>query len=209
MGSRPAAPRGVSATLIYLLIDSFMQLGAFAVIVMMRRQDVVGDELKDFAGLHVRHPSAFAMLLFMLSLGRDSTDSRFSWASSGYSGPAIPGGYVWLAVIGVLRRAVSLYYYIRIVVFMYVKPPKSQWAMSPPLSLALAVAETVTLVLGILYPRRCSISVHRRSGRSGVTAGLSTAIRDSARSRKSVGPAGHAPHHPIMRAGEFYLKARV
>ena len=47
-----------------------MQLGAFAVIVMMRRRDVVGDELKDFSGLHFRHPfAAFAMLLFMLSLG--------------------------------------------------------------------------------------------------------------------------------------------
>jgi NADH-quinone oxidoreductase subunit N len=63
-------PRGVTAILIYVLIYSFMQIGAFAVIVMMRRKDVAGDELKDFSGLHARHPlAAFAMLLFMLSLG--------------------------------------------------------------------------------------------------------------------------------------------
>src|SRR5438105_4567839 len=62
--------RGVTAMLIYLLVYSFMQLGAFMIIVMMRREDVAGDELKDFSGLHVRHPfAAFAMLLFMLSLG--------------------------------------------------------------------------------------------------------------------------------------------
>src|SRR5437764_564384 len=62
--------RGVTATLIYLLVYSFMQLGAFAVIVLLRREDVVGDELKDFSGLHVRNPfAAFAMLLFMVSLG--------------------------------------------------------------------------------------------------------------------------------------------
>src|SRR3954468_5034983 len=62
--------RGVSAMLIYVLIYAFMQLGAFMVIVLMRRQDVVGDELKDFSGLYLRQPfAAFAMLIFMLSLG--------------------------------------------------------------------------------------------------------------------------------------------
>src|SRR5215471_11184040 len=58
--------RGVTATLVYLLIYSFMQLGAFTVIVLLRRQDVIGDELKDFSGLSFRNPfAAFAMLLFM------------------------------------------------------------------------------------------------------------------------------------------------
>src|SRR5262245_18106592 len=57
--------RGITATLIYLLIYSFMQLGAFAIVVLLRREDVVGDELKDFSGLHFRNPfAAFAMLLF-------------------------------------------------------------------------------------------------------------------------------------------------
>src|SRR5688500_7363548 len=70
IGVVAATPRGVSAALIYLLIYTFMQIGAFAVIVMMRRRDVVGDELKDLSGLHLRSPmAAFAMLLFMLSLG--------------------------------------------------------------------------------------------------------------------------------------------
>src|SRR5215471_16119324 len=46
--------RGVTATLVYLLIYSFMQLGAFAVVVLLRRQDVIGDELKDFSGLSFR-----------------------------------------------------------------------------------------------------------------------------------------------------------
>jgi NADH-quinone oxidoreductase subunit N len=154
IGIVAGTPRGVSATLIYLLIYSFMQLGAFAVIVMMRRQDVVGDELKDFAGLHVRHPlAAFAMLLFMLSLGGIPPTAGFM-GKFWLFGAAIEAGYVWLAVIGVLNSAVSLYYYIRIVVFMYVKPPAagSQPAMSPSLSLALAVAVVATLVLGI-YPR--------------------------------------------------------
>src|SRR5262249_29582888 len=58
MGVVAGTPRGVSAMLIYLLIYAFMQLGAFAIIIMMRRRDVAGDELKDFAGLYQRHPVA-------------------------------------------------------------------------------------------------------------------------------------------------------
>src|SRR5713101_65079 len=143
--------RGVSAMLIYLLIYSFMQLGAFAVIVLLRRQDVVGDELKDFSGLHVRHPfAAFAMLLFMLSLGGIPPTAGFMgkfWLFSA----AIDAGYVWLAVIGVLNSAISLYYYIRIVVFMYVKKETagSEPTMSPALGIALAVAVIATIALGV------------------------------------------------------------
>ena len=154
IGVVAGTPRGVTAMLIYLFIYSFMQLGAFAVIVMMRRQDVIGDELKDFSGLHFRHPfAAFAMLLFMLSLGGIPPTAGFMgkfWLFSA----AIDAGYVWLAVIGVLNSAISLYYYIRIVVFMYLKKETtgSEPTTTPALALALGVAVAATLVLGV-YPR--------------------------------------------------------
>src|SRR5213076_1625160 len=140
--------------LIYVLVYAFMQLGAFAVIVLMRRQDVVGDELKDFSGLHVRHPfAAFSMLLFMLSLGGIPPTAGFMgkfWLFSA----AIDAHYYWLAVIGVLNSAISLYYYIRIVVFMYLKKETmgSEPTMSPTLALALGVAVLATIVIGV-YPR--------------------------------------------------------
>ncbi len=139
IGVVAGTPRGVSAMLIYLLIYAFMQLGAFAVIVMMRRQDVVGDELKDFSGLYLRHPlAAFAMLLFMLSLGGIPPTAGFM-GKFWLFGAAIDAGYVWLAVIGVLNSAISLYYYVRIVVFMYLKPPMagSPVTTSPALGFAL------------------------------------------------------------------------
>jgi NADH-quinone oxidoreductase subunit N len=154
IGVVAGTPRGVSAMLIYLLIYSFMQLGAFTIIVMMRRQDVVGDELKDFSGLHVRHPfAAFAMLLFMLSLGGIPPTAGFM-GKFWLFGAAIDAGYVWLAVIGVLNSAISLYYYIRIVVFMYLRPQVSgsDPRTSPALTCALTVAVVATLVLGV-YPR--------------------------------------------------------
>jgi NADH-quinone oxidoreductase subunit N len=154
MGVVAGTSRGISAMLIYLLIYAFMQLGAFTVIVMLRRRDVIGDELKDFSGLAFRQPfAAFAMLVFMLSLGGIPPTAGFM-GKFWLFGAAIESGYVWLAVIGVLNSAISLYYYIRLVVFMYLKRETigSEPTTTPALAFALTVAVAATIVLGI-YPR--------------------------------------------------------
>src|SRR5437773_1247414 len=169
--------RGVAAMLIYVLVYAFMQLGAFTVIVLMRRQDIVGDELKDFSGLHVRHPfAAFAMLMFMLSLGGIPPTAGFM-GKFWLFGAAIDAGYVWLAVIGVLNSAISLYYYIRIVVFMYVKKETagSEPVLGPSLAVALGVAVVATLVLG-LYPRLLFELAEASASTIGAAA-ITTAIR--------------------------------
>lgn len=146
--------RGVAAMLIYFVIYAFMQMGAFAVVVLLRRADVIGDELKDLGGLLARQPlAAVAMLVFMLSLGGIPPTAGFMgkfWLFSA----AIDANYVWLAVIGVLNSAVSLYYYLRVVVFMFMKHEAagSQPALSPALAAALVVTLAGTLVLGV-YPR--------------------------------------------------------
>jgi NADH-quinone oxidoreductase subunit N len=155
MGLVAGTPRGISAMLIYLFVYAFMQLGAFAVIIMMRRRDIVGDELKDFSGLHFRHPfAAFAMLLFMLSLGGIPPTAGFM-GKFWLFGAAIEAGYVWLAVIGVLNSAVSLYYYVRVVVFMYLKKETtgSEPSLSPGLAFTVALAVVATIAFGI-YPRQ-------------------------------------------------------
>ena len=131
-----------------------MQLGAFAIVVMLRRTDAVGDELKDLNGLYFRRPfAALAMLFFMLSLGGIPPTAGFMgkfWLFSA----AIESGYVWLAVIGVLNSAISLYYYVRIVVFMWLKnePSGSYPVLNPAMAAAVGVALAATLALGI-YPR--------------------------------------------------------
>jgi NADH-quinone oxidoreductase subunit N len=173
----PGMSRGVTATLIYLLIYAFMQLGAFAVVVLLRRADVAGDELKDFSGLHVRHPfAAFAMLLFMLSLGGIPPTAGFM-GKFWLFGAAIEAGYVKLAVIGVLNSAISLYYYVRVVVFMYLKTETigSEPTTNPALGLALGVAVVATIVLG-LYPRWL-FDIADASARTLGAAGITIAIR--------------------------------
>jgi NADH-quinone oxidoreductase subunit N len=169
--------RGIAAMLIYLVVYAFMQLGAFAVIVLMRRRDMVGDELKDLSGLHFRNPlAAFAMLLFMLSLGGIPPTAGFMgklWLFSA----AIDAGYVTLAVIGVLNSAVSLYYYVRVVVFMYLKKETtgSEPALSPALAVTLAVAVAATLVLGV-YPRQL-FEIAEASARTLGLGGIAAAIQ--------------------------------
>src|SRR5215831_3582370 len=169
--------RGVTATLVYLFIYAFMQLGAFAVVVLMRRQDIIGDELKDLSGLYRRRPvAAFAMLLFMLSLGGIPPTAGFMgkfWLFSA----AVESGYVWLAVIAVLNSAVSLYYYIRIVVFMYLRKETtgSEPVTSPALQVTLALAVAATLILG-MYPQLL-FELAQASARTLGAGALAAAIR--------------------------------
>ena len=170
--------RGVTATLVYLFTYSFMQLGAFMVIVLMRRQNAIGDELKDLSGLYARRPVvAFAMLLFMLSLGGIPPTAGFMgkfWLFSA----AIESGYTWLAVIGVVNSAISLYYYLRVVVFMYLKKDATvtgDLAVSPSLALAMGVAIVATIFLGV-YPKAL-FELAEVSARTLGATPLLTAIR--------------------------------
>ncbi len=153
IGVVAGTPRGISAMLIYLMIYVFMQLGAFVVVGLMRRHDVIGDELKDLSGLYVRHPlSAIAMLVFMLSLGGIPPTAGFM-GKFWLFGAAIEAGYVGLALIGVAMSAVSLYYYVRVVVFMWIKEEAigSPVAATPAMAAALILALAGTLLLGV-YP---------------------------------------------------------
>jgi NADH-quinone oxidoreductase subunit N len=146
--------RGITAALLYLMVYAFMQLGAFAVVVMLRRRDIIGDELKDLTGLYRTHPgAAVAMLVFMLSLGGIPPTAGFM-GKLWIFGAAIDASYIWLAVIGVINSALSLYYYVRVIVFMWITEGETEpsFRISPALAAALVVAVLGTLVLGV-YPR--------------------------------------------------------
>ena len=154
IGVVAGTPRGFTAIFVYLMVYVFMQLGAFAVVTMLRRENVAGDELKDLSGLYSRYPvAAFAMLFFMLSLGGIPPTAGFMgkfWLFSA----AIESGYIWLAVVAVGNSAISLYYYIRVIVYMWIKeeiagPPIK---VSPAMVAALVITLVGTIVFG-LYPR--------------------------------------------------------
>ena len=149
IGVVAGSQRGVTAALVYLFFYVFMQLGAFAIVTLLRRSDVVGDELKDLSGLYSRSPlSAIAMLVFMLSLGGIPPTAGFMgkfWIFSA----AIEEGFISLAVIGVVNSAISLFYYIRVVVFMWIKD--EVMGSEIRLGAAMATAVVITLAGSILF----------------------------------------------------------
>src|SRR4029453_9468133 len=90
------------------------------------------------------------MLVFMLSLGGLPPTAGFM-GKFWLFGAAIDAGYYWLAMIGVLNSAISLYYYVRVVVFLYIKPGRAgaEPTVAPALGFAVAVAVAATLILGV------------------------------------------------------------
>jgi NADH-quinone oxidoreductase subunit N len=142
---------GLQATLLYLLVYTFVNLGAFGLVVMLRRGAVAGDRVADFSGLARRAPgAAFAMLVFMLSLAGIPATAGFigKWY---LFGAAIRSDWTWLAVVAVVNSAVSLYFYIRVVVMMYMREPvdDERFAASAGERLAIAACIAFTLVFGI------------------------------------------------------------
>jgi len=145
---------GLKAVLIYLFIYTFVNFGAFAMVIILRREQIAGDRVADFAGLARRAPwAAFAMLVFMLSLAGIPATAGFigKWY---LFGAVVKAHYAWLAVVAVINSAVSLYFYIRVVVNMYMKAPEGATSFAPSWGqrVAVAVCITFTLVFGI-YPQ--------------------------------------------------------
>ncbi len=154
--SRDAQTFGLSSVMLYLAIYAFMTLGAFAVIAMLRKNGVEGDEIEDYAGLARRQPvAAFLMLAFMASLAGIPPTAGFIGKFYLFMA-AVKADLAWLAVVGVIFAAISAYYYLRVVMVMYMQEPEtagaeSRLVTSPALVVALACAFAGVLVFG-LYP---------------------------------------------------------
>ena len=124
-------------------------LGAFGVIALLGSRERDNDDLRDYAGLWYTHPGlATLMTIFLLSLGGFPPTAGFIAKWYIFSA-AVGSGYYWLAIIGVLSSAVSVFFYLRIVVMMYM----SERAARPvPGSLTgIALAGLVLSVIDVLY----------------------------------------------------------
>jgi NADH-quinone oxidoreductase subunit N len=144
---------GLTAIPLYLLIYTFTNLGVWAVIVALRRKDVIGENIEDMAGLFFRHPAgAVLMLIFLLSLAGIPPTAGFIGKYYLFAA-AIETGHNVLAVIAVLNAAISIYFYFRIVVSMFMRDAteRTGLAYAPGLTMTLAVATVFTLLIGI-YP---------------------------------------------------------
>ena len=145
--------QGISAMLLYVLIYEFMTAGAFAMVIYLRTETVKGDLIEDFAGLaRVRPVAAAAMVIFLMSLTGIPPTAGFVGKFYLF-GAAINSGYIWLAVVAAVNTAISLFYYMRVAMVMYMleSPGPVSVSSSRPLYAALIFAVLGTLIMGI-YP---------------------------------------------------------
>jgi NADH-quinone oxidoreductase subunit N len=147
---------GKGAVLFYLLAYAITNLGAFGVIALLESTDRANDQVTDYAGLWDAHPVlAGLMTMFLLSLGGFPPMAGFIAKWYVFSA-AVKAGYTGLAIIGVLTSVVSVFFYLRIVVMMYMTPTDSpaQFPAVPKVAgLALVVSAILIFYLGILPTR--------------------------------------------------------
>jgi NADH-quinone oxidoreductase subunit N len=142
---------GVKGILIYLLVYTFMNLGAFAVVTSLRHRNVIGDEIDDIAGLYSRAPvEAALMLIFLLSLAGIPPLAGF-WGKYFIFFSLIESGHYALASLAVLYSVFGLYYYLRVANAMFMREPleKEKMHLSPVLGFALFVTAFATVVIGV------------------------------------------------------------
>ncbi len=160
MGLVVGTEAGIMASAVYLLVYTFMNLGVWTVVVMLRRRDIAGDQIEDFNGLYFSRPwIAFLMLLFLLSLagipplaGFFAKYSVFAAVIGAASGP-FANWMIALAIVGVLNAVISLYYYFRVVVAMFMRQDyvAVPLGFSYGVTAALIVTGGLTVAIGV-YP---------------------------------------------------------
>ena len=154
--SQPGSPGfldGFKGILIYLLVYTFMNLGAFAIITSLRQRNVIGDEIDDMAGLYQRAPvEAVLMLLFLLSLAGIPPAAGFLGKYYIFLS-LIESQHYGLATLGVIYSLLGLYYYLRIANAMLMRAPMETKRLRVSFGMRCAVGVTAlaTLVIGV-YP---------------------------------------------------------
>ncbi|MDT7808251.1 MAG: NADH-quinone oxidoreductase subunit [Acidobacteriota bacterium] len=146
----------VAAVVFYLLAYAVMNLGAFAVVTLIARSGDRRTAIEDYRGIGFQSPAlSLTLSLFLLSLLGVPLTAGFMGKVVVFS-EALGQGYRWLVIIGVLNTAISVYYYLRLVVVMFFRERTTEWhAPRIPASVALVLILTVAGVLYLgLFPGR-------------------------------------------------------
>ena len=141
---------------IYLLVYTLMNMGAFGIVISLRRRGIIGDNVNDMTGLAQKAPAMAAMMtIFMLSLGGLPMTGGFIGKYFLFGGLLQRGAadgkswYYWLAGWAIINTVVSFYYYVRFIKVMYLG---DRMADDQPLSLSPALQTAlVASLLGIIF----------------------------------------------------------
>lgn len=144
---------GVSAVMIYFLFYMIMNLGAFFIIQLIADK-INSEDIKDYTGLGHKYPLiGVALTIFLVSLTGLPPTAGFIGKFYVFTA-VVEGGYIWLAVIGVLNSVVSLYYYMKVVRNMYLRQEEtaSEKVKFSPIAVAIVIALAVpTLLFGVYF----------------------------------------------------------
>ena len=155
VGSDVARSDAAAGMLFYLVVYYLMNIGAFTVAFLINRTNVDSDyHIDDYQGLSGRQPAiSLAMTIFMVSLAGIPPTAGF-FGKLYVFGAAVKAGFTPLVIIGVLASVVSAFYYLRIVVYMYMKPAAgkafSKAKLAPALVFILIFSSALILKLGIM-----------------------------------------------------------
>jgi len=140
----------VASALFYLVTYAITSFGSWAVVIALEKQDGKGLEIADYAGLGRKRPLlAAAMTVFMLSL--TGMPPTLGLVGKIYLfRTVIEGGFIGLAVVGVLTSLISAYYYLRVVVVMYMREGEPETTREPWLDLTWAAAALATVILSFV-----------------------------------------------------------
>ena len=144
---------GITGVAVYVMVYTFMNLGAFLVIIALRRENIIGEDMDDIAGLMHKSPGHdVLMLIFLLSLAGIPPTAGFLGKYYIFLS-LIETKHYALAVIGTLYVAVAIYYYFRIVRSMFTREETAKEGLATTFGLRVALAATGLLTLGIgVYP---------------------------------------------------------
>jgi NADH-quinone oxidoreductase subunit N len=158
LGLAAGSEKGIQSVVFYLSIYLVMTLGVFAVILLMKRKDIMVEGVNDLAGLGRSHPMmALAMMLFMFSLAGIPPLAGF-WGKLYIFMAAVEAKLFWPAVLGVLASVVASYYYVRIIKVMYFDEPAE--ALDQPVfgvNRAVAFAAAILVAAFSLAPQPLSL----------------------------------------------------
>ncbi|MGK9477604.1 NADH-quinone oxidoreductase subunit N [Melioribacter sp. OK-6-Me] len=143
----------ISGIIFYLAAYTFMNIGAFAVISVLEGELDTNLDLDSYAGLNSRSPFlAAVMSLFMFALAGIPPLAGFFGKYYVFLG-AIEGGLTWLAIVGALSSVISVYFYLKVVVYIYFKEPQKELSLNvSPYSLSAIVISALFVLLFGIFP---------------------------------------------------------
>jgi NADH-quinone oxidoreductase subunit N len=158
---------GTSGILFYLMAYAFMNIGAFAVVILLGKKGEENTLINDYAGIGFKYPLlAASMTIFLLSMAGIPPLGGFMAKFYIFSA-AVKSKFYWLAIIGVLNSAVSVYYYLRVTVVMYFRESAREITglqFAPASVIALILALIGTLYMGIFPANVLSLAQRSISG---------------------------------------------